>query len=266
MRVTSFGSGSNGNAFLVQAGSTALLIDAGVPIRLLRSGLRQAGVDDGKLTAALITHEHIDHVRAAAQLCRYHPVPYLATEGTIGELGHCSADWVRISASLSVRVGEIDVTPVAVSHDAAEPVGFVIEHDAVRVALFTDLGETTDDVCSALSDASLIVLESNYDEKMLRAGPYPAHLKRRIRGPRGHLGNADCGALLVAQMSDRTSDVWLAHLSEKNNRPELARASAETLLGGAAKCPTITPVPRFGSSIVWDSEQVTARPRQASLF
>jgi phosphoribosyl 1,2-cyclic phosphodiesterase len=266
MRVTSFGSGSNGNACLVQAGSTALLIDAGVPIRLLRSGLWQAGVGDGELSAALITHEHVDHVRAAAQLCRYQPVPFLATEGTIGALGHCPADWVRIRAGLAERVGEIDVTPVTVSHDAAEPVGFVVGHGGVRVALFTDLGETTVDVCSALADASLIVLESNYDEQMLRSGPYPAHLKRRIRGPLGHLGNADCGAILAAHMSIRTTDVWLAHLSDKNNRPDIARTSAETLLGGAERCPIITPVPRFGSSIVWDSEEVVARPRQASFF
>jgi phosphoribosyl 1,2-cyclic phosphodiesterase len=266
MRVTSFGSGSNGNAFLVQAGSTALLIDAGVPIRLLRSGLQHAGIGDGELTATFITHEHVDHVRAAAQLCRYQPVPFLATEGTIGELRHCRADWTRIRATVSMRIGEIDVTPVAVSHDAADPVGFVVEHGGVRVSLFTDLGETTVDVCSALSDASLIVLESNYDEQMLRSGPYPAHLKRRIRGPRGHLGNADCGELLAAHMGERTSDVWLAHLSDKNNRPEIARASAEACLGGAATCPTITPVPRFGSSITWDSQQVVVRPRQTSLF
>jgi len=252
MRVTSFGSGSNGNAFLVQAGATALLIDAGVA--------------DGELTATLITHEHIDHVRAAAQLCRYQPVPYLATEGTIGELHHCRVDWSRISATTSVRVGEVDVTPIAVSHDAAEPVGFVVDHAGVRVALFTDLGETSTDVCSALSDASLIVLESNYDEQMLRSGPYPAHLKRRIRGPRGHLGNADCGELLAAHMSDRTVGVWLAHLSDMNNRPDVARASAEARLRGVATCPTITPVPRFGASIVWDSEQLAPRPRQASLF
>jgi phosphoribosyl 1,2-cyclic phosphodiesterase len=265
MRVTSFGSGSNGNAFLVQADSTALLIDIGVPIRLLRTGLRTAGVGDGELTAALITHEHVDHIRAAAQLRRYQPVPYLATEGTMGAIRDCpSADWVRISASASLRVGEIDVTPIAVSHDAAEPVGFVVEHEGVRVALFTDLGETTSDVCSALSDAALIVLESNYDEQMLRVGPYPAHLKRRIRGPRGHLGNAECGELLATQMSDRTSDVWLAHLSEKNNRPEIARASAMARLNGSA--PTITTVPRFGTSIFWDSTEAVARPRQATLF
>jgi phosphoribosyl 1,2-cyclic phosphodiesterase len=266
MRVTSFGSGSNGNAFLVQAGATALLIDAGVPIRLLRSGLRQAGVADGQLTAALVTHEHIDHVRAARQLCRYQPVPYLATEGTIAALRHCPAEWVRITAAVSVRVGEIDVTPIAVSHDAAEPVGFVVEHEGVRVSLFTDLGEPTTDVCSALDDASLIVLESNYDERMLRSGPYPAHLKRRIRGPLGHLGNAECGDLLAAHMGNRTSNVWLAHLSEKNNRPDIALASAEACLGGGGSCPEITPVPRLGASICWDSTDVVARPRQASLF
>lgn len=266
MRVTSFGSGSNGNAFLIQAGATALLIDAGVPIRLLRSGLCQAGVNDGQLTATLITHEHIDHVRAATQLCRYQPVPYFATEGTIRELNHCPAEWSRISASAAMRVGEIDVTPIAVSHDAAEPVGFVLEHAATRVALFTDLGEPSTDVCSALAGASLVVLESNYDEQMLKAGPYPAYLKRRIRGPMGHLGNADCAEVLATHLSCRTSDVWLAHLSETNNRPEIARASAEARFGANAARPTITAVPRFGASISWDSEQVVERPRQTSLF
>ena len=266
MLVTSFGSGSNGNAFLVQSGTTSLLIDAGVPIRLLRSGLKQAGVDDGQLTAALISHEHIDHVRSLPQLLRYQTAPFLATGGTIRALRTTNVGWSRITPAESFAVEALTVTPIGVSHDAEEPVGFLIQERDVRVAIFTDLGEANTDVCSALSGAALIVLESNYDERMLQAGPYPAHLKRRIRGPLGHLGNHACAELLAGHAGKQTSDVWLAHLSEKNNRPDIARTSAELRLTICAVCPTVTTVPRFGTSISWDSDQIRKRPRQATLF
>jgi phosphoribosyl 1,2-cyclic phosphodiesterase len=266
MRVTSFGSGSNGNAFLVQSGTTSLLIDAGVPIRLLRTGLMQAGVDDGMLTAALISHEHIDHVRSLPQLLRYQPVPYLATAGTIRALRTTDADWSRIAPSESFALDDLTVTPITVSHDAEEPVGFLIQEGDVRAAIFTDLGEPNGDVCSALSSAMLVVLESNYDEQMLQSGPYPSHLKRRIRGPLGHLGNHTCADLLANHIGERTADVWLAHLSEKNNRPDIARATTKVGLAICSVCPTVTTVPRFGSSIFWDSSETSERPHQASFF
>ena len=266
MLVTSFGSGSNGNAFLVQSGTTSLLIDAGVPIRLLRSGLKHAGVDDRQLTAALISHEHVDHVRSLPQLLKYQTAQWMGTDGTIRALRSTGAEWSRIQPGLSFAVNTLTVTPISVSHDAEEPVGFLIQEGDVRAGIFTDLGESNADVCSALRGATLIVLESNYDERMLQAGPYPAHLKRRIRGPLGHLGNHACAELLAGHVGEQTAEVWLAHLSEKNNRPEIARISTELRLTGCAAPPIVTTVPRFGSSISWDSDQIRKHPRQATLF
>jgi phosphoribosyl 1,2-cyclic phosphodiesterase len=266
MRVTSFGSGSNGNAFLVQSGATALLIDAGVPIRLLRAGLKQAGVSDGQLSAVLLSHEHIDHVRSVPQLLKYHPVPFAATGGTIEALRTANASWTRISAATALIVGDMAVTPISVSHDAAEPVGFVLQAGDVRAAIFTDLGESNGDVRSALGEATIIVLESNYDERLLRSGPYPAHLKRRIRGPLGHLGNDACGELLACQIRSHTTEIWLAHLSETNNRPDLARASTEAWIKVCGAAPNVRTVPRLGASIVWDSNETQRRATQASLF
>lgn len=266
MRVTSFGSGSNGNAFLVQSGATALLIDAGVPIRLLRAGLRQAGIGDGQLSAVLLSHEHIDHVRSVPQLLKYQPVPFVATGGTIDALRTTRASWTRIAPAKTLVVGDVAVTPITVSHDAAEPVGFVVQAGDVRAAIFTDLGESNGDVRSALAEATFIVLESNYDERMLRSGPYPAHLKRRIRGPLGHLGNDACGELLACQIRAHTVAIWLAHLSETNNRPDIARASTQAWIKVCEAAPDVCTVPRLGTSIVWDSDQFQPRPAQASLF
>lgn len=267
MRVTCFGSGSNGNSLLVQSVLTSVLIDSGVPIRLLRAGLRQAGVQDGQLDAVLISHEHHDHVRSLPQIARYQPVTFFGTPGTIRAVGGRSPlNWQTMSATATFTVGDLEITPLEVSHDAEEPVGFLIANGDCRVAIFTDLGEPNVDVASALNGAALVVLESNYDEGMLRSGRYPEHLKRRIRGPLGHLANHVCADLMARAIDGRTLDVWLAHLSENNNRPQIARAVAEASLVAAALRPNVTTLPRFGETISWDSSTATARPRQTTLF
>ncbi len=267
MRVTCFGSGSNGNSMLVQSGNTNVLIDSGVPVRLLRTALHRASVVDGGLDAILISHEHHDHVRSATQIAKYQPVTYFATEGTICGFGRqLSFTWERITGGQAVSIGDLEITPVDVSHDASEPVGFLIRGGDCQVAIFTDLGETNTDVASALIGSSLVVLESNYDEIMLRTGPYPERLKRRIRGPRGHLANDVSAELIARTIDDRTADVWLAHLSDKNNRPDIALTVAATTLQSVGLGPVITTLPRYGDIAVWDSEATALRHRQTQLF
>ncbi len=267
MRVTCFGSGSNGNAMLIQSGTTSVLIDSGIPVRLLRSLLRRAGVVDGALDAILISHEHSDHVRSATQIAKYQPVPYFGTEGTICGFGRqLSFVWERMTAGETLSIGELEIIPVDVSHDAQEPVGFCVRHGDCQVAIFTDLGEPNTDVASALAGSSLIVLESNYDELMLKIGPYPERLKRRIRGPRGHLANDVSADLIARTIDDQTADVWLAHLSDKNNRPDIARSVAAKRLQASDLRPFITTLPRYGDTAVWDSQAVALRHRQETLF
>lgn len=267
MRVTCIGSGSNGNSMLVQCRETAVLIDSGVPVRMLRSALSGAGVPDGGLSAVLISHEHSDHIRSATQLRKYHPVPYFGTAGTRRALERTlRCDWQLMSEGASITIGSLSVVPVAVSHDANEPVGFVISDGTARVAIFTDLGEPSSHVADAIRGASLIVLESNYDEVMLSRGPYPMHLKRRIRGPLGHLANDVCASLLVDAVGEQTRDVWLAHLSEQNNHPQIAKRTSEEGLRSGAQRITVSTLPRYGSTLSWDSDEAASRPRQASLF
>jgi len=267
VRVTCFGSGSNGNAMLVQSGATAVMIDSGVPVRTLRSALREAGVSDGGLSAVLISHEHSDHIRSVTQIAKYQSVPYFATAGTRRALeSTLRCDWHIMAEGEGLAVGTLQIVPVAVSHDANEPVGFMITDGEVRVAIFTDLGEPSSDVAAAIRGASLIVLESNYDDLMLSRGPYPMPLKRRIRGPLGHLANDVCASLLVDAAGEETRDVWLAHLSEHNNHPKIARETSEAGLRSTRHQIKISTLPRYGSTLSWDSQEAGSRPRQASLF
>ncbi len=267
MKVTCFGSGSDGNAHLIQSGETALLIDSGVPVRGLRSGLRQAGVLDGQLNAILISHEHHDHIRSASQISRYQPVPFYGTVGTVRAVGRkLLVEWETMREGEQFTIRNLRVTPVGVSHDAQEPVGFIVEEGDLKVAIFTDLGESNADVGSALHGAALVVIEANYDENMLRVGPYPAHLKKRIRGPLGHLANDECAELVENHIDYRTTDVWLAHLSEKNNRPEIAKLAVDERLRSSSAVPKITTLPRFGHTVFWDSAAAASRPQQTSLF
>ena len=267
MKVTCFGSGSDGNAHLIQSGETALLVDSGVPVRGLRSGLRQAGVLDGELSAILISHEHHDHIRSARQISRYQPVPFYGTAGTERAMGRkLVVDWETISDGQQFAVKNLRITPVMVSHDAQEPVGFIVEEGDLKVAIFTDLGEPNADVASAIQGASLIIIEANYDAEMLRIGPYPAHLKKRIRGPLGHLANDECAELIENHIDGQTTDVWLAHLSEKNNRPDIAKLAVEKRLRSTSAVPKIVTLPRFGQSVFWDSVAAANRPQQTSLF
>ena len=265
VRVTSFGSGSSGNAILVQSGDGSVLVDVGVPVRRLRQGLAAAGVAPERLSAVLISHEHWDHVRSLGAFSHSLSCPILATTGTARALGDQARAWERLDPEATLHIGSLAITALRVPHDAEEPVGFLVEDGESTVSIFTDLGEPPPYLSAAIGRSQLVVLEANYDATMLARGRYPEHLKRRIRGPFGHLSNDDCGAFLSGCLNGATHDVWLAHLSENNNRPSLATATVARHLSAPALALTIGPLPRHGRDVVWDSAAARARPRQVGL-
>jgi len=220
MRIVSLGSGSSGNGFLLDTGDVALLIDCGVAVRAVQSAIREYDVAD-RLAGIVLSHEHSDHIRAIPSITRKLDIPLITTHGTHGAM-RSTLRLDRRTSGERYSDSALEVTFIGVSHDAAEPCGFVAEHDGLRVAVFTDLGHVSPVIMDALQSADIIVLEANYDRQMLANGPYPSYLKRRIQGPAGHLSNDDCATALAATVSQRTQAIWLAHLSDKNNEPDIA--------------------------------------------
>lgn len=266
MRVISFGSGSSGNAFLVQSGETNLLVDAGVPIRRLRAGLQAAGVEEHTLAAILITHEHYDHVRTLPQLLRHHDCPVISSPGTVTALnGRAEFRSQTCVVQKRTQVDRIEIMPVSVSHDAAEPVGFFLDDGETRVVIFIDLGQADLRLAEPVGAAHLVVMEANHDGTMLERGRYPAHLKRRISGNRGHLSNHDCSRFLAANLGSDTLDIWLAHLSANNNTPTLASTSIVRELGPGIRAPRVKVLPRQGKDVIWDSTERRNTPQQLRL-
>ena len=264
--VVSLGSGSSGNAFLVRTAVGALLVDCGVGVRTVTAGLRAQGIGLRDLDAVLVTHEHSDHVRSLPQVIRA-GIPILATHGTQSAARVPATASVRIAAGSTFHAAGLAVVPLAVSHDAAEPCGFLLERQGIAVLIVTDLGQADDALVEPIRRSALVVLEANHDEAMLRAGPYPAHLKRRVLSHRGHLSNADCGLALAASLRGvpERRTVWLAHLSETNNRPELARRTVEQHLARVGSGAVVTPLPRR-SSARWSSAEQPCPTAQLSMF
>lgn len=232
-----FCSGSDGNCALVSDGSTHLLIDAGLTLKNAEAALHGAGISPGELSAILITHEHTDHVRGADLIASRYDVPIYATGAT----------WVAMEPRLVTRtaaknrivfdkaddfyIGDINVQPFGIPHDAADPVGYVIFSKGRRIVFATDMGYTNERFVKRAAQADLMVLESNYDPDMLRDGRYPAALKARIAGRKGHLSNQDsAGTMLGCIRGGQVRRFILGHLSRNNNTPQLAlRASMAAL-------------------------------------
>lgn len=229
LRVVPLGSGSGGNAILVELGDTRLLVDAGLSARTLATRLRGAGVDPRSIAGILLSHEHGDHARGVELFSRRFGLAVHCASETLEAL---DLSFVHLAAWSPFRPGEpfevrgIVVDPFPVPHDAARPVGFVLARNDTRVGVATDLGHATTLVVERLRGCDVLVVESNYDPDMLRDGPYPWALKQRVAGRTGHLSNHAAAALLSDVVDDRCRAVVLAHLSEHNNTPELARRTA----------------------------------------
>lgn len=252
----SLGSGSSGNATLIDDGTTVVLVDCGVSHAALISGLAAIDRTLTDLSAVLVTHEHADHIRSLDRLVR-RAMPVLCTSGTASAAGLSATSFQPIELKHTRSLRSLSVTAIPVCHDAAEPCGYLIQANNASIAVITDAGCATEDLAGAIGCADLIILESNHDERMLRRGPYPAPLKRRVLSDVGHLSNRACAGLLagLALIPDKRPSVWLAHLSAVNNRPELAVSTVLRPLTAAGRAWHVEALPRLRQSRIWHSDQ-----------
>ena len=266
--MTVLASGSKGNSTLVSSSRTRILVDAGLSCRELLKRMQMADEDPADIDALLITHEHQDHVQGVAVLARKLGVPVYFTQAThrawmrwmMPQKRLTYAAWLALrqqppcaeevekapaektenpcslpgveyfSAGSGFSIGDIVVTPFTIPHDAADPVGFVFEADGVRMAIATDLGYMPPNVKMAIRNCDVLMLESNHDLEMLRDGPYPWSVKQRVMSRVGHLSNEAASDFLEKNYDGNATYVVLAHLSESNNLPQLARVTAERAL------------------------------------
>ena len=235
MRFACIGSGSEGNGLLVEAGNTRILIDCGFGVRDTVARLARLGVAPESLTAILVTHEHNDHAGGVPAFAGKYDIPVWLTFGTIFEVGDRFDGIAQIFGFDShdvFRIGDLEIHPFPVPHDAREPVQFVVSDGQHRLGLLTDIGGSTPFVQASLTGCSALVLECNHDLDLLATSDYPPSLKHRISGRFGHLHNEAAAALLAALDTRRLQHIVAAHLSQSNNTPQKARAA----LAGALRC------------------------------
>ncbi len=224
-------SGSGGNSTYVSCGGHAILIDAGKSAHALENALLSAGKSIRDVSAIFITHEHADHVGALEIISKKHHIPVHMTSASADRSvrgGSCLCSVLKTHTPLFCeQIGDMKITSFITPHDSALCVGYRIENGDSRAAIATDIGQITPEILTALDGCSRVVLESNHDVEMLKNGPYPYALKQRILSARGHLSNVDCAVAVAALAKSGLTDLTLAHLSEENNRPELALATVK---------------------------------------
>jgi len=235
VRFASIGSGSEGNGLVVEVGGTRILIDCGFGVRDTVARLARIGVEPETLDAILVTHEHNDHVGGVPAFAARYDIPVWLTFGTIAVMGERFEGVAQVYGFDShdvFTVGDLEVRPFPVPHDAREPVQFVVSDGTHRLGLLTDIGGSTPFVEASLSGCHALVLECNHDLELLAGSDYPYSLKQRISGRFGHLHNEAAAALLAALDTSRLQHIIAAHLSQQNNTPAKARAA----LAGALRC------------------------------
>jgi len=239
--VSVLASGSRGNSTVLASSRTRVLVDAGISCRETFKRMKFVGEDPHQLSAILITHEHSDHVSGLAMLAKKLGIPIFMTAATHRAWKKAVRDakgeapeldkLELFSAGQKFQIGDITVTPFTIPHDAADPVGFTFLAEGVKVAYATDLGYIPPNVCDQLRGSNVLVLESNHDLEMLRGGPYPWHVKQRVMSRVGHLSNEALADFFTRDYDGAAAYIVLAHLSEQNNHPEIARGAAEKALG-----------------------------------
>ncbi len=228
IRFSSLGSGSDGNGLLVEVGATRILADCGFTLSDTLARLARRGVGADSISAVLITHEHDDHIGGAARFARKFGIPVWLTHGTLQAAAGQFTGVATIEIFDCHRrfvVGDIEIEPYTVPHDAREPAQFVFGDGAARLGLLTDAGSLTAHMQAVLSRLDALVLECNHDLDLLWNGNYPPHLKQRIAGKFGHLDNATAAHLITAIDCSRLKHLIAAHLSQQNNTPDLASAA-----------------------------------------
>ncbi len=236
MRFAILGSGSEGNALVVQAGQSCVLLDCGFSVSETSARLARLGLAVEQLDGIVVTHEHSDHVSGVARLARQHSIPVWMTHGTrrahFEALGQLPAI-TEILPNMPFSIGDVELWPYTVPHDAAEPVQYVFSDGAAKLGVLTDVGCATPHIEAMLGGSHALVLECNHDTTMLANGDYPYSLKRRVGGRLGHLSNAEAAGLLARLDTSRLQHIVAAHISRKNNLPELARGALSGALGCA---------------------------------
>ena len=230
-------SGSKGNCYYIESDETKILVDAGITIRQARLRLEHHDKDLDSVTDLLVTHDHSDHCRYLADYSRRLNVRVHATKPTLNAIARRPKSTGTINnascfqAGESLTVGDLKVHSIPTPHDAADGVAFVLENESHRVGILTDLGHAFAGLREVLQSLDAVIIESNYDEEMLRSGPYPEFLKQRIRGSGGHLSNEDSAKLIHTATNERLKWVCLCHLSDENNCPDTAIRTHQQWLG-----------------------------------
>jgi phosphoribosyl 1,2-cyclic phosphodiesterase len=228
-------SGSSGNCLYVGSEKANILIDAGLSGKRIANSLDEIGISPRDIDALLITHEHSDHIKGAGILSRMFNIPIYANNNTWesmkGMIGNIKEENIRvIDTGDPFEIGDIVVKSYSTPHDAAESVGYSFIHGKKKVCIATDIGHVSGTVFENVRDSDLILLESNHDVEMLKFGPYPYVLKRRILSNIGHLSNDDAGKAIPEMLGNKRLTVVLGHLSQQNNYPELAYQTVMTVL------------------------------------
>ncbi|MDO5446992.1 MAG: MBL fold metallo-hydrolase [Prevotellaceae bacterium] len=233
-----FGSGSSGNCYLLLTEESGIMIDAGVGARALKKHFKDRGISLNRIKHILVTHDHADHIKSVGALSSELGVAVYATEKVHEGIkqnfvvrSKVKDENIRfIEKDATIHLDDFEITPFSVPHDSQDNVGYCIKNGNVTFCLMTDAGYVTDKMCHYISEANYLVLEANHDKEMLRNGHYPDFLKQRIASQTGHLSNMDCGKAVAENATPKLKHLWLCHLSEENNHPELARKTVESIL------------------------------------
>lgn len=228
---------------MLYTATDGLLIDSGIGSRTLKKRLKDYGLTLDKVHNIVVTHDHADHVKSVGCLSHDYNLPVYATREVHGGIkrNYCVRHKVDdtlvryVEKGMEMEIGGFRVTPFHVPHDSTDNVGYRVVFGDITFCIITDAGHITDEIKTYISQANYLVIEANHDEQMLLGGTYPQYLKERILGPNGHLSNKQCGEALAENMTDRMHHIWLCHLSEENNHPELARKTVEEILTAGGK-------------------------------
>lgn len=244
VQVVCLASSSKGNAYYIEGEEDAVLIDCGISCRRILKALQAFPEAKTKLRGVLVTHEHSDHTQGLPTFLKRTGLPAYASPGTWQALqdrweeGHLDGgllESIGLPEGQSLSLGSLTISTHPLSHDAQDPLGFVVEEGGYKVGIATDTGQVTDASLAALYDSDLVILEANHDPHLLHTGPYPHFLKARVASTYGHLSNRSCAQALSQILTRRTRHVVLAHLSEKNNHPRLAFDTVRDSLSAASK-------------------------------